>query len=83
MTDLAGLYKEGTEGVPTEMTVGELREQLANTEQYTEFYLHKYQRIAVSRALSQALSLIQVHILTPVVYCHCHNPTSGMCVYDH
>ena len=62
VTDLAGLYKEEAEGVPGEMTVGELREQLRDTEQYTEFCLPKFQWFAVERALAQALSLIQVSI---------------------
>ncbi|CAI8051442.1 Helicase required for RNAi-mediated heterochromatin assembly 1 [Geodia barretti] len=58
VTDLGGLKQEA-DGVPVVMTVGELREQLSDTEQYTDFCLPKFQRIAVERALSQALSLIQ------------------------
>ena len=61
VTDLEGLYRDGAEGVPRQMTVAELRERLQDdTGQQSEFCLHKFQRLAVARALSHALSLIQV-----------------------
>ena len=66
VTDLGGLYKDGAEGIPTEITVGELREKLKDTEQHSKFCLHKFSRLAVEKALSQALSLIQV-------YTSCHS----------
>ena len=74
VTDLAGLYREGAD-VPVEMTVGELREQLSDSKQ---FYLPKFQRVAVKRALSQALSLIQVcDILIFIVFLSIHYTISG------
>ena len=77
VTDLAGLYREGAD-VPIEMTVGELREQLSDSEQYTEFCLPKFQRVAVERALSQALSLIQVcDIFIFIVFLSIHYTISG------
>ena len=61
VTDLGGLYKGGATNMPGEMTVGELRDKLTG-EQVEEFCLHHFQRIAMDRALSQALSLIQVRL---------------------
>ena len=80
VTDLGGLYKDGAEGIPTEITVGELREKLKDTEQHSKFCLHKFQRLAVEKALSQALSLIQVYHATLyncAIYCLMHTYYRG------
>ena len=59
VTDLAGLYSDGAGEIPKAVKVWELEMKLRE-EDTTEFCLHKYQRLAVARALTQPLSLIQV-----------------------
>lgn len=61
VTDIAGLYADQATDVPKELTVGELKESLEGGK---GFCLSEHQRRAVNLALSQALSLIQVHIHT-------------------
>ena len=59
VTDLAGLYSDGVVEIPKAVKVLELEMKLKE-EVTNEFCLHKYQRLAVARALTQPLSLIQV-----------------------
>lgn len=58
VTDVAGLYVQEEAQPPKELTVEELKKVL---ESETEnLCLHKFQRLAVTQALTQPLTIIQV-----------------------
>lgn len=66
VTDVAGLYSDKATDVPKEITVGDLKEKLAEGSE--GFCLSEHQRKAVNQALSQALSLIHVNTCTYIVH---------------